>query len=130
MFIAKTKRIGNRRPLYGIGDSDDINQTRGNRMISPLNFTVKIFASRSFLVSLLMKKHVPSHNLGGFKLHSKITSEPIYNRRLSGGIPDISREFKNSAGKFTVLFSSTIVSIDLKGIGSPGNNSISRSLFR
>ncbi|GFV34160.1 hypothetical protein TNCV_5046941 [Trichonephila clavipes] len=91
---------------------------------------VKMSASRHFPVNLLMNKHVPLHKLGGFKVRSKITSEPIFSRRLCGGIPDISRELKNSAGEFQVLFSSTIMSIGLKGIGSYGNNSISGSLFR
>ncbi|GFW16453.1 hypothetical protein TNCV_443281 [Trichonephila clavipes] len=76
---------------------------------------------------LSKNKHVLLHNLGGCKLRSRITSQPIFNRRLCGGIPDISKEFKNSAGKFTVLFSSPVVSIDLKGIEPPGNNSISGS---
>ncbi|GFU57776.1 transposable element Tc1 transposase [Trichonephila clavipes] len=81
----------------------------------------KMFVSRSFprAVTLLKNKHVPLPNLGGFKLRSRISSQPIFNRRLCGGIPDISKEFKNSVGKFTVLFSSPIVLIDLKGIGSP-----------
>ncbi|GFW70550.1 hypothetical protein TNCV_1623831 [Trichonephila clavipes] len=54
------------------GNSDDISAICGNRTISPLNFTVKLFASSSFSVIVLMTKRVPLHNLGGFKLCSRI----------------------------------------------------------
>ncbi|GFY18394.1 hypothetical protein TNCV_2396231 [Trichonephila clavipes] len=75
----------------------------------------------------LKNKHVPLHNLSGFKLRSRITNQPIFKQRLCGDIPNISKEFKNVLGKFTGLISSPIVSIDLKGIGSPGHNSTSGS---
>ncbi|KAF0765226.1 Uncharacterized protein FWK35_00016450 [Aphis craccivora] len=93
-------------------DSDSIIGIRGNCTISPLNFPVKIVASRTFTVILLINKRVPLHNLGGYKLRKRTTGEQIFNRRLCGGIP---------IGKCTVSFSSTVVSIDLKDIQSPGN---------
>ncbi|GFW72954.1 hypothetical protein TNCV_830771 [Trichonephila clavipes] len=52
-------------------------------------------ASRRFPVILLMTKCVPLHNLGVFKLRSRIPSEPIFLRRLRGGLPNIHRELKN-----------------------------------
>jgi len=100
---------------------DGIIRIRGNWTISPLNFPLKIVASRTFPIILLITKCVPLHNLGGYKLRRRITGDPIFNRRLCGGIPGISMEFKNSVGKLTVSFSSTVVLVHLKDIKSPGN---------
>lgn len=59
----------------------------------------------------LTTKCVPLHNRGGFKLRKRIIGEPILSQNLYGGIPGMSREFKNSIGKFTDPFSSSTVSI-------------------
>ncbi|GFW91223.1 transposable element Tcb2 transposase [Trichonephila clavipes] len=71
--------------------SDGISGIRGNRAVSSLNFTIKMVASRSFPIILLMTKRVLLHNLGVFKLRRRITSETILKRRLGGGIPNISK---------------------------------------
>ncbi|GFY19585.1 hypothetical protein TNCV_4647571 [Trichonephila clavipes] len=82
MAIAKAKRIVNWRFLNRIRDSDGLSGIRGNKTISPLNITIKMVASRRFPVILLMIKREPLHYLGVFKLRSRITSQPIINRRL------------------------------------------------
>lgn len=65
----------------------------GKGTISPSNLAVKIVASRTFPVIPFMIQRIPLHNLGGFKLSNRIIGEPIFNRRLCGGLPGISRQF-------------------------------------
>lgn len=101
----KAKRIGNWSLSNGIGNCDGIIGIRGNRTISPWNVPVKIMvASRKFPVIILTIKRVPLHNLGGFELwRRRIIGEPIFDRRLYGGITSVSREFRNSVGILITL---------------------------
>jgi len=60
-------------------------------------------------------------SLGAFMFRSEIIGEPVFKRKLCGGNPGKSSEFKNSVGLFTILFSSVTVSTDLNEINSSGN---------
>lgn len=90
-IIYRHGEIGNCNLLNGIVDSDGIIRIRHNRTISSLSFRFNRVDSRIFLVIFLMTKRVPWHNRG----------EPIFNRKLCDSIPGISKEFRNSIGKFT-----------------------------
>ncbi|GFY35116.1 hypothetical protein TNCV_5044911 [Trichonephila clavipes] len=127
MIIAKTKRIGNGSLLNSIVDSDDISGNTWQLDDFSFNLYSENICFKKFPGNSLKNKHELLHNLDGFKLRSRTTIQPIFNRRLCGGMTDITKEFKNSVGKFMVLFSPPIVSIDSKGIRPPGNNSISGS---
>ena len=109
IVIANAKRIGNWKSLNGIGESEGIIGIRG-RSTSSWNFSLQ---------ECFMASRVPLHNFGAFKFRSKIIGEPIFNRKLCGGIPGKSSEFyriddnfiriNNSVNRFECNFITIVV---------------------
>jgi len=69
----------------------------------------------------LTTNRVPLQSHDGFLFFNKIIGETLGNWKLYSGRHGKSREFKYSVGKFTLLFSSATVLIDLNEISSPDN---------
>ena len=98
IVIENANRIGNCTRLKQKGMSVGTMGIRGIKTSSPFPFPVNNVPSITLGSNLLMHNRVPLHRIGGFILRSRIIGDPILSRSLCGGIPGVSREFKNSVG--------------------------------
>jgi hypothetical protein len=55
-------------------------------------------ASMMFGISLLMHSLVPLHSFGGSRFLNSSIGDPTFKVKLCGGIPDGSKELRNSVG--------------------------------
>ena len=68
----------------------------GMKTSSPLALPVIMVASKTCAISLFTVSLVPLHSFGGSRFHSNVMGAPTFSRRLYGGIPGGSSEFRNS----------------------------------
>lgn len=88
--------------------------------VFPLSFPDINFASIKLLNNCFTVILVPLHNLGQSKFLRKIIGDAIFNLKQCKGIPGTFNEFKNSVGRVTLSWVSTIEPIDLYIFSSPG----------
>jgi len=111
MVMAKHGRSGNcslrHLNILSVGS----NGTLGIKTVSPAAHPDRIRASTKNLFSLVIRKRVPLHNLGGFKFVNNITGIPNFNVNLCGGKPVGHKEFKNRIIGGLVNIADPIVSL-------------------
>ena len=78
-------------------------------------------ASITWGIRLFTLSLVPLHSLGASRFRRSIIGEPTLSNKLCGGIPEGSRELRNSMGYWTDSSTSTTESIDLYEVVLPGS---------
>ncbi|GBN15662.1 hypothetical protein AVEN_55906-1 [Araneus ventricosus] len=69
---------------------------RGIKTLSPLAILIKTVARTTFGPKCVICNRVPLRSLGTSRLRINSTGTPTFNLSLSEGIPDNSKELKNS----------------------------------
>ena len=113
--IAKHTLTGNCSLLNSKGRfaSDGIRGILGRKTSSPLLGPVTMATSMQLGINFLTMHLVPLQRRGGSTLHNTIMGTSTLSFSICGGIPEGSKEFRNSVGYVTMACSSEIVSTDL-----------------
>jgi hypothetical protein len=65
---------------------------------SPFALAVNMVACMTFGISFFTHSLVPLHSFGGSMFFNNIIGDPTFKVKLCGGIPDGSKELRNSVG--------------------------------
>ncbi|GBO35464.1 hypothetical protein AVEN_50206-1 [Araneus ventricosus] len=103
LSLANVNFKGNCYLLNWDGKSFGVIGMRGIKNISPLAMPVITVAGTTFSPRYVICNRAPLRSLGTSRLRINSSGTPTFNLSLSAGIPDNSKELKNSTGYDVVI---------------------------